>query len=100
LKITTSSHGLRPAGLLRAAWLARSSPLISDAFSFGRKDSQGTIAAIATSAGSDQRNPIAPSHPLPVVKFKEILLNLICRPCGRGIFRGALMHVNRGYAYQ
>jgi hypothetical protein len=25
------------------------------------------------SAGSDQRNPIAPSHPLPVVKFKEIL---------------------------
>jgi hypothetical protein len=61
-----SSHGLRPAGLLRATSLARSPPVISDAFSFGRKDSHGII-------GSDQRNPIAPSHPLPVVKFKEIL---------------------------
>ena len=41
LKIITSSHGLRPAGLLRAASLARSPPVISDAFSFGRKDFEG-----------------------------------------------------------
>src|ERR1700724_1434790 len=45
----TSSQGLRPAKLLRVASLARSSPLISAAFSFDRNDSKGTIAAIATS---------------------------------------------------
>jgi hypothetical protein len=49
LKTVISSQGLRPAKFLRAAPLVRSSPSISAAFSFGRKDSHGTIAAIATS---------------------------------------------------
>ena len=49
LKITTSSHGLRPAELLRSASCLRSSPLINAAFSFGRNDSHATNVAIGTS---------------------------------------------------
>jgi len=43
------NHVFAAVEFLRSASLLRSSPLISAAFSFGRKDSNGTIAAIATS---------------------------------------------------
>ena len=57
LKISTSSHGLRPAALLRSASDRRSPPLISAVFSFNRNISNGTAALIATSGSPFASSP-------------------------------------------
>ena len=57
LKISTPSHGLRPAALWRSASDRRSPPLISTVLSFNWNISNGTAALIATSGSPCASSP-------------------------------------------